>query len=52
MFFFLSAKVDIEGVKTTLKFEGGENILLNILEIIGNTNNFQFLCKLMKLMLF
>ena len=32
--FFLSAMVDVEGVKTTLKVEGVKHILLNISEII------------------
>ena len=33
-YFFLSAIVDVEGVKTTLKFGGVKQILLNISEII------------------
>ena len=32
--FFLSAMVDVEGVKTTLKVGGVKHILLNISEII------------------
>ena len=32
--FFLSATVNIEGVKTTLKIGGAKHILLNISEII------------------
>ena len=33
-YFFLSAMVDVEGVKTTLKVGGVKHILLNISEII------------------
>ena len=33
-YFFLSAMVDVEGVKTTLKVEGVKHILLNISGII------------------
>ena len=33
-YFFLSAMVDVEGVKTTLKVGGMKHILLNISEII------------------
>ena len=33
-YFFLSAMVDVKGVKTTLKFGGVKHILLNISEII------------------
>ena len=35
-YFFSSAMVDVEGVKTTLKVRGVKHILLNISEIIEN----------------
>ena len=36
-YLFLSAMVDVEGVKTTLKVDGTKHILLNISEIIEDT---------------
>ena len=39
--------VDVEGLKTTLKFGGVKHILLNISEIIED-----HLCKLMKFVFF
>ena len=47
-YFFLSAMVDVEGVKTTLKIGGVKHILLNISEII----EYIVLCMLMKFAFF
>ena len=37
VFFFLSATIDVEGVKTTLKVGSAKHIFLNISEIIEDT---------------
>ena len=49
IFFFVSAMVDVDGVKTTLKNWGAKHILFNISKIIEDT---VFVLKLMKLVFF